>query len=145
MRPLSKHYCYLGSCKVYSAHRALDHSYRSSGLPLLQTPAVSHSRNSESVSPAFSSLLAVFVLKDAEKHGKYNIHPRRAKLGHMQTKQRKNYHCDSHHGRANEECWSPWDSLSYFPQYEEDIRKTQYYQDESKDLGQRQQTHVGMD
>lgn len=76
----------------------------------------------------------------------WEIHypPRRAKLGHTQTKS-KNYHCDSHHGRANEECWSPWDSLAYFPQYEEGVRKTQYYQDESKDLGQRQQTHVGME
>lgn len=59
-------------------------------------------------------------------------------------KQGKNYHCDSHHSRANKDCWGPWDSLAFLPHHEEDIRKTQYYQDESKDLGQRQKTHTGM-
>lgn len=55
------------------------------GLPQLQPPDVSQSRDAQSASPAFYSLSAKFVLRDRENHGKYKLCPRRANLGHMQT------------------------------------------------------------
>lgn len=112
------------------------------GLPQLQPPGVSHSREAQSASPAFYSPSAKFVLRDSKNHRKYKLCPRRAKLGHVQDKQGRNYHCDSHHSRANEGCWGLWDSLAFLPHHKEDVRKTQYHQDESKGLGQRQKnTH----